>query len=130
MNISDQELDISINSENLYREEVYTDQKAGSIRCLIPVTAQGGNDDSRETRYVGQTQLVTPMGALPLSFEIEANSLEEAAKKFSSHAKAALENTMKEIQEMRREAASSIVVPETGGMGSGVPGSGGKIQLR
>ena len=128
MNTSEQELDISINSENLYREEVYTDQHAGSIRCMIPVNIEGEKDESRSIQYLGQTQLVTPMGALPLSFAIEANSLQEAVEKFSSHAKAALEKTMREVQEMRREAASSIVVPETG-MGGGIPGAGGKIQI-
>ena len=41
---------------------------------------------------------------------------------------------MQELQEMRREAASSIIVPESGGgamgglPGGGIPG-GGKIQM-
>ena len=126
------ELDISMDSQNLYKEETYTDQHAGSIRCLTPVNDMGETDLNRKTLYIGQTQLVTPMGALPLSFEIEASSLKEAIEKFSQHAKASLEKTMKEIQEMRREAASSIVIPEggAGGMG-GMPGAGGggKIQF-
>jgi hypothetical protein len=50
-----------------------------------------------------------------------------------STANQAVEKTMQELQELRREAASSIVIPETGGgMGGlgGAGGPGGKIQLR
>ena len=113
----------------IYREELYTDRKVGTIRSLIPVKADGSNDASREVVYVGEAQLLTSMGAVPITFEIDAASLDEAVKKFSDHAKEAVERTVKDIQELRRQAASSIVVPQ-GGMGGigGVPG-GGKIQM-
>jgi len=71
--------------------------------------------------YVGETQVLTPAGALPIGFEIGAGSLEEAAEKFGPLAKEAIERTVKELQELRRQAASSIVVP-------GAPGAG-KIQI-
>ncbi len=130
MNLDSADLEISMDANNLYRESVYTDQQAGSIRCLTPVTDQGETDDSRAVMYVGQTQLITQMGALPLTFEIEANSLKEALEKFASHAKASLEKTLQEIQEMRRESASSIVIPGASGSGmGGMPGGGGKIQF-
>jgi hypothetical protein len=67
---------------------------------------------------------------LPLSFEIEAGSLAEAAAAFGDAAKDAFEKTMHELRELQRQQASSIVVPQ-GGMG-GMPGGGmggGKIQL-
>ena len=64
------------------------------------------------------------VGALPIAFEIEASSLEEAATKFGSLAKESIERTMRELQDLRRQAASSIVIPQAGGL----PG-GGKIQL-
>lgn len=76
---------------------------------------------------------MTPMGGLPIAFEIPAKSLEEAATKFGALAKTAIERAVKELQEMRREAASSIVVPQgglpPGGLGGGGMGGGGKIQL-
>lgn len=117
----------------LYREEVFTDRKVGSIRRLTPVKADGSTDAARKVLYVGQAQLLTPVGSVPLAFEIDAGSLEEALKKFSPAAKQAVERTLKELQELRREAASSIVIPEpgvAGGLGGpgGVPG-GGKIQI-
>lgn len=124
--------DIVMAAEDLYREEVYTDRKIGTIRVLIPVTATGDDDDQRKVIYSGQTQVMTPAGALPISFDIEADTLGEAASKFGEAARQGIEQTMKELEEMRREAASSIVVPGAGGMGGpgpgGVPGGGG-IQL-
>lgn len=112
----------------LYREEIYTDRKVGTIRTLIPVKSDGTPDASRKTHYAGETQILTNAGPLPINFEIDAKSLEEAGQKFSDLAKQAIERTVKELQELRRQAASSIVVPQ-GGMGpGGIPG-GGKIQM-
>jgi hypothetical protein len=81
--------------------------------------------------FSGQTQLLTPAGILPLGFEIEAHTLEEALKKFPEGVKVALEQAIDEARELRREAASRIVVPEVGGLGPG-PGpatGGGKIKF-
>lgn len=129
MRPNEQALEPKMDATDLYREEVFTDRKVGSIRRLSPVTAEGAADTRRRTLYVGQAQLLTQLGALPLSFEIDAKSLEEAVVKFADAAKVAVERTMKELQEMRREAASSIVIPERGGMGPGGLPGGGKIQF-
>lgn len=112
---------------DLYREEVFTDRRVGSIRVMTPVTADGDTDSGRSVVYVGQTQLMTPAGALPLNFEIPADSLADAVAKFSEETERAIERTMKELEEMRREAASSIVIPKGGseGMGGGGLGGGG-----
>ena len=66
------------------------------------------------------------MGALPLSFELEAASLQEAVKQYADAAKQAVEQAVKEIQELRRQAASSIVIPQGGGgaLGGGPAGGG------
>lgn len=119
--------EIKMDTETLYREETFTDRKMGSIRVLTPVTDDGATDIQRPVVYVGQTQIMTPMGTLPITFEIEAASLGEAVSKFGDGAKVAIEQTMEEIKELRRQAASQIVIPEAGGAG-GLPG-GGKIQL-
>jgi hypothetical protein len=73
--------------------------------------------------------VMTPAGALPIGFEIGAGSLEEAADKFGQLAKEAIERTVKELQELRRQAASSIVIPQGGMPPGGMPGGGGKIQM-
>lgn len=129
MSLEHQEMDPTMDLNNLYLEEVFTDRKVGTLRRLTPVTAEGAPDSSRPVLYVGQAQIVTAVGALPLSFEIEAGSLEEAVRKFADEAKVAVDRTMDEIQELRREAASSIVIPEMGPGGTGGAGGGGKIQI-
>lgn len=118
------ELDIRMQPEQLYHEEAFTDRSVGTIQRLTPVTRDGGPDQTRPVIYSGQTQVLTPLGTLPISFDIEAKSLGEAAEKFGAAAKAAIEDTMKRLEELRREAASSIVVPGAGNGGLG--GLGGK----
>jgi hypothetical protein len=115
----------------LYREEIFSDRKVGTIRQLVPVKPDATPDTSRTVVYMGQTQILTTMGALPLSFEIEAQSLEEAVNNFGQAAKVAFERTMRELEEYRRQAASSIVIPErgTGGFGPGGMPGGGNIQF-
>jgi hypothetical protein len=120
--------DIQLDSTSLYREEIFTDRRAGTIRRLTPVTAQGENDGTRFVLYSGQTQLLTPAGVLPLAFDIEADSLADAIGKFPEAVKVALEQAIDEAREMRREAASRIVVPDVGA-GPGPSGGGGKIKF-
>jgi hypothetical protein len=113
----------------LYREEIFTDRKAGTLRRLVPVLADGNTDASRPVLYSGQTQLLTPAGVLPLAFELEAASLEDACNKFPDAVKIAIEQAIEEAREMRREAASRIGVPDAGGMGGPPAGGGGRIKL-
>ncbi len=121
--------EIKIDPKTLYLEEVFTDRRVGTIRRLTPVTKDGTRDPARAVLYIGETQVLTPAGALPIGFEIGAGSLEEAADKFGPLAKEAIERTVKELQELRRQAASSIVVPQ--GPLPPMPGAGGggKIQM-
>jgi hypothetical protein len=113
--------ELKVDPNSLYLEEIFTDRRVGTIRRLTPVNKQGVRDQARPVLYVGETQILTPAGALPIAFEIGAGSLEDAAEKFGQLAKEAIERTVKELQELRRQAASSIVVP-------GAPGNG-KIQI-
>lgn len=121
--------DIQIDRNNLYREEVYTDRKAGSIRKLVPIGADGMVDAARPVLWSGQTQLLTPGGVLPLAFEIPAVTLEEAVTRFPESMQQALEQAIEEAREYRREAASRIVVPDVAGGGMGSMPGGGKIKL-
>ena len=114
----------------LYREEIFTDRKVGTIRRLTPVKVDGSSDNARKIVYVGEAQAMTPMGALPLTFEIEAQSLDEAISKYADGVKKAFERALQELQELRRQASSSIVIPQGGVPAPGGVPSGGKIQLR
>ena len=127
--MSTQDNDIKMDSNSLYREESFTDRKMGTVRVMTPITDDGATDISRPVLYLGQTQIMTPMGTLPIAFEIEAESLSEAVSKFGDGAKEAIEQTMDEIKEMRRQAASQIVIPGSGGELGGGPPGGGKFQL-
>ena len=123
--------ELKMDPANLYREEIFTDRKIGTIRVITPVQSDSSVDASRKVIYVGETQLMTPVGALPLAFEIEADSLGRAAEKFAEVASVAVERAVKELQELRRQQSSSIVIPEgippgMGGMGGR---GGGKIKL-
>lgn len=112
--------ELKLDSDKLYLEEIFTDRRVGTLRRLSPVTKEGKPDPKREVLYAGETQVLTPAGALPIAFEIGALSLQDAAEKFGPLAREAIDRTVREIQELRRQAASSIVVPQA---------PGGKIQL-
>ncbi len=120
-----------MNPQDLWLEEVFTDRRVGTIRRMTPVDGNGARDPGREVQYVGETQVMSQLGALPINFVLEAKSLEEAAKMFGAAAKAAIKRMEKELQELRRQQASSIVVPQGGlpPMGPGGMGGGGKIQM-
>lgn len=122
--------EIKMDVSNLYREETFTDNTVGTLRRITPVTADGEVDGSRPVQFVGSTQVLTNAGPLPLSFEIEAATLAEAAAGFGDAAKVAFEKTMEELKEYQRQQASQIVVPKAGmdPMGGGM-GGGGKIQM-
>jgi len=122
--------DTKMDATALYREDIITDRKVGTIRRMIPLNTDGSDDSARPTIYVGEAQIMTNAGPLPINFDIEAKNLAEAVEKFGASAKEAVERTVRELQELRRQQASSIVVPGAGGMGGlGGPGGPGKIQI-
>ncbi|MEP7243272.1 MAG: hypothetical protein ABI885_06250 [Gammaproteobacteria bacterium] len=123
--------EVKLDPTSLYQEEIFTDRRAGTLRRLKPITVDGADDPSRPVLFSGQTQLLTPAGVLPLVFDIEAATLDEALQKFPEGVKVALEQAIDEAREMRREQSSRIVVPDVGGggMGPGPSGGGGKIKF-
>jgi hypothetical protein len=120
--------EIKLDATSLYREEIFTDRRAGTLRRMTPVKVDGSVDETRAVLFSGQTQLLTPGGVLPLGFDIEAATLEEALTRFPEAVKLALDEAIEEAREMRREASSRIVVPDSGAMAAGPPG-GGKIKF-
>jgi len=112
--------------DGLYREDSFTDRQVGTIRQLTPVTSTGEQDESRPVLYMGATQVMTAAGPMPLNFDISAENLADATEGFGPAAQQAVEEMAAKMEEMRREQASSIVVPgqERGpaGGGSGILG--------
>ena len=130
--MADEQLELRMDAATLYREETYTDRRVGIIRVMTPVTKDGSVDLGRKILYVGEAQLLSPVGALPITFEIDATSLGDAAEKFADGARVAVERAIRELQELRREQASNIVIPDRmppdiGGRGG--PRGPGRIQL-
>jgi hypothetical protein len=59
---------------------------------------------------------------LPLTFEIAAATLPEAAAKFGDQAKTAVHQALDDLRELRRQAASPLVVADRM-PDAGLPGS-------
>ena len=127
--------DARMDAASLYREEIYTDRAAGTLRVLVPVKADGSADAARPTLFIGEAQILTNMGPLPISFEVDAKNLAGAIENYGEAAKVGVERAVRELQELRRQASSSIVVPGAGaaaGLTGGLPPGGlggGKIKL-
>jgi hypothetical protein len=122
----DKNTDITMDGGSLFKEEMFTDRQVGTIQRLTQVDGEGRPVGGGEVVFVGQTQLMTRAGPLPLSFELDASTLAEAAEKFAAGATQAMEDTVKRLEDMRREQSSSIIVPDAAG--GGAP-SGGQIKM-
>lgn len=104
----------SVNLNNLYRQESYTDLGLGSIQCLRPVTADGVEDTSRTAIFMGTAQIMTPHGPIPVQCEIKANSLRAACEAFPEAIKAEVENLLQQARQYERERQGGIVIPRGG----------------
>lgn len=123
----DRNQDPQMDTESLYQEDSFTDRKVGAIRRLSPVRADGSPDPSRPVLFLGQAEIMTNMGPVPINFEIEGQTLADAVIGFAPAAQAAIERTVQQIQDMRRQQASQLVVPQ--GPVPNLTGGGGKIQI-
>ncbi|HTE42261.1 MAG TPA: hypothetical protein VK629_15670, partial [Steroidobacteraceae bacterium] len=101
--MADERRDASMDVNSLYLEEVITDRKMGMIRRMTPLTAEGTPDSSRQVLYVGQAEIMTNMGPMPINFEIEAETFAQAVAGFGPAAAVGIERTVQQIQEMRRQ---------------------------
>lgn len=112
---NNQQIDFTVDVDNLYREESVTDLKVASIRQLIPIKADGTDDPARTTLYIGHTQLMSPEGPLPLQAELDAGNMDEAMAAFPAAMQAALEDMIQQLQELRRQEQqnndSRIIMP-------------------
>ena len=113
--------DIRVNADNLYREEMITDLRVATMRQLIPIKPDGSRDEGREPIFIGQTHVMTSMGAVPIEAPLDAATLQEAMEKYPEAIREAIAKMVDEVREMQRQEASRIVVPKMGGPG--------KIQL-
>jgi hypothetical protein len=106
--------EIKLDDKNLYREEVFTDLRVGSLKQLTPVTTDGNRDLSRPIVYIGETQLMSQVGPLPVQTRIEAENLQAAIARFPAAIQTAIEAMIHEVKELQRKEMSRIVVPGAG----------------
>jgi len=104
---------VRVNLQNLYKEEMYTDMRTAAIRQLTPVKPNGEIDKTRKYVFVGQTNIMSPQGPLPVQFPIEAKNLQEAAEKFPEVMDQFLAKLAEEIKEAQRQEQSRIIVPDS-----------------
>ncbi len=112
-------IDLSMDTDNLYIEESFTDMKVGTIRRLTPVLADGSPDEKRPKLYLGHTQLMSPNGPLPVSCEIEAETLSEAMERFPKAITGEVERIVEQAQQAQaqqkqqpqRSSDSGIIIP-------------------
>ena len=103
--------DLPVNEDNLYLEESFTDLKFASIRRLTPVKPNGIKDKNRKPIFMGQTQIMTPQGPLPIQSLLNARNLKEAVDEFPEAMKKAMEAMFQEIQKIQQKEESRIIVP-------------------
>ena len=104
--------DIKVSTDNLYKEESFTDLKLATIRRLTPVKIDGAIDDSREPIFTGMTQLMSPNGPVPIQCIIEgAKNLSDAAAKLPEAIEKTVQAMIAEAKEMQRQESSKLIVP-------------------
>lgn len=103
---------IKIDAANLWKEENFTDLKVGAIRKMTPVKTDGTEDESRKATFSATTNIMTPGGALPVSGEIEADTLAEAIEKFPEAINAAIKQLQDDMIKYQQEQASQIITPD------------------
>jgi len=98
-----QKIDFTVDPNNLYREENFTDIKVAAIRRLIPVKPDGSDDDSRTPLFMGQTQLITPSGPVMLQSLLNAKTIEEAMDQFPTAMQLQMDKMIAEAQKKQAE---------------------------
>jgi hypothetical protein len=103
--------EVLFNQDNLYREDSFTDLHVGSIRMLTPVKPDGTTDSTRTSLFIGQAQVISPNGPLPIQGPIEAKSLAEAMENFPQAMEQALKRMIAEARELQRQQESGLILP-------------------
>ena len=78
------------------------------------MTVDGADDTTRETIFIGNTQLGTPQGPIPMQAKLEATTLEEAMDLFPKamelETQKVIEN-FKRMEAQQKKEKSNIIMP-------------------
>ena len=116
----------------IYKRENFVEQDSEDKKFPLKQIEQLTALDGSSKRFVGHVSLglQTPMGvqSMPVSFEIEAETIEGAFAKFEVLAEAEIEEARKDLeaqmQEMRHQSQNRIITPD-----EIAPGGMSKLQL-
>lgn len=97
----------SISSAASYRLEEYTDDAAGAIVRMVPVSSDGASDPMRVERFTGKTFMQTDGGPIEMRFAIDAHTLTEAFEKWGAALRAHM-SAINEVTQAERIRASII----------------------
>ncbi|MBN2231867.1 MAG: hypothetical protein JW781_03480 [Deltaproteobacteria bacterium] len=114
-NIAEQ---ITVDRQNMYREETFSDLRMATIKRLTPMKTDGTPDNSREVLFIAQTQLLTNAGMLPITCQVEARTLDEAIEKFPDAIENGVKEMIEEAKEIQRQQSSRILVPDARDLGT------------
>jgi hypothetical protein len=107
------DVDLSVNQNNLYLEESFTDLDMASIRRLTPVRPNGLKDKTRKQIFVGHLNLMTPEGPLPIQTPLPAKNLKQSMEIYPEAMKIALAKIQEKIEKFQQKQDSRIIVPGT-----------------
>ncbi len=104
----------------IYQKEEFVEDETGDSDFPIKMVDRLQSRDGQATRFIGRATLNmrTPMGIqqFPISFEIEADSVEEAFDAYSEAAQPRIEEVRErlreQLEELRRQQESQIVTPD------------------
>ena len=97
-------IDFTVDRNNLYREESFTDVKVAAIRRLTPVKPDGSDDESRDPIFMAQTQLMSPSGPVLLQSILDVETLEQAMEKFPK----AMQKEMDKVIEKNKKEQGKV----------------------
>ena len=122
--IADAQMDLA----SLYREEIYTDRKIGTMRVLVPVTSTGTEDASRARIFQGEAQLMTNVGTA--AHQLRHPGDEPGRGGCGLRRGRAGRRGARDARNPANAPRSTIVDRHTGFGAALPPAGGGKIQLR
>ena len=102
-----------LDRSNLYLEESFTDL-TGTVKRFTPVKPDGTPDKGRKTLFLGQTNVVSPYGYVPIQNVIAAKELSQAVKRYPEAMEQALQHLLEEARKLKEEEPSPIIqTPES-----------------
>jgi hypothetical protein len=100
----------------IYKKEEFVQQDDADSEFPIKQVDRLEAIDGGSSRFIGRVALnmmsARTVQQLPISFEIEAETIEDAFAKFAEAAREKIEEVRARVEEMRREEANRIVTPD------------------